>query len=79
MYFLLMFKLSFHLMKGEGKKKNMFVVKVPKQNFKQRSGRRGSFNVQAAFKSRFPPPPLLLGSLRLVNRGDLLLPFQMLL
>lgn len=39
----------------------MFVVKVPEQNFKQRSGRRGSLNVQAAFKSRFfsPPPPWL--------------------
>lgn len=29
MYFLLMFKLSFHLMRGEKKKANMFVVKVP--------------------------------------------------
>lgn len=54
MYFLLMFKLSFHLVKGGGGGggTNMFVVKVPNQNFKQRSGRRGSLDVQAAFKSR---------------------------
>lgn len=58
----------------------MFIVTVPKQNLKQSSGRKGSVSIQAAFKSRclsYPPTPPLLGSLRLVNRGDLLLPFHM--
>lgn len=47
---------------GGKKKANVFVVKVPKQNFKQMSWWRGSLHVLAAFKSRYlsffsPAPP----------------------
>lgn len=78
MYFLLMFQLSFHLMmrRGGWGKANVFVVKGPKKNFKQRSGRRGCLNVRVAFKSKtfflgwgffFFLLSQFLGSLRLVN------------
>lgn len=43
---------SSHDGEGGGGEANLFVVKVPKQNFKQRSGRRDRLNVRVAFKSK---------------------------
>lgn len=66
---------SSHDEEGGGGKANVFVVKGPKKNFKQRSGRTGCLNVRVAFKSKtfffgwvfFFLLSQFLGSLRLVN------------